>query len=35
MLNVEKTDLEGVFLIRPSAHEDARGNFYETYNAKE
>lgn len=35
MLNVEKTNLEGVYLIRPSAHEDARGNFYETYNEKE
>ena len=23
MLNVEKTELEGVYLIRPSAHEDA------------
>ena len=35
MLNVEKTTLEGVFLVKPSAHEDARGNFYETYNEKD
>ena len=31
----EKTTLKGVYLIKPSAHEDARGNFYETYNEKE
>ncbi len=31
----EKTNLDGVFLVKPSAHEDARGNFYETYNEKE
>ena len=35
MINVEKTNLTGVYLIKPSAHEDARGNFYETYNEKE
>ena len=35
MLQVEKTELEGVLLIRPSTHEDKRGNFYETYNQKE
>ena len=35
MFEVEKTSLEGVFLIKPSAHEDARGNFYETYNEKD
>ena len=35
MINVEKTDLEGVFLIKPFVHEDDRGNFYETYNEKE
>lgn len=34
MLYVEKTDLEGVMLIKPFVHEDARGNFYETYNEK-
>lgn len=32
MLNIEKTSLEGVYLVKPAAHEDARGNFYETYN---
>ena len=31
----EKTTLQGVYLVKPSAHEDARGNFYETYNEKE
>ncbi len=35
MLNIEKTTLEGVYLVKPSAHEDARGNFYETYSEKE
>ncbi len=34
MLNVEKTLLKGVFLVKPSAHVDLRGNFYETYNKK-
>ena len=32
---IEKTTLEGVYLVKPSAHEDERGNFYETYNEKE
>lgn len=32
MIQVEKTSLDGVFLIKPSVHEDKRGNFYETYN---
>jgi len=31
----EKTELSGVYLVKPSAHEDRRGNFYETYNEKE
>lgn len=35
MPRVEKTSLDGVFLIKPFAHEDQRGNFYETYNEKE
>ncbi len=35
MLKVEKTTLEGVFLVKPLSHEDDRGNFYETYNDKE
>ena len=29
MLQVEKTTLEGVYLITPGVHEDKRGNFYE------
>lgn len=33
MLQIEKTTLEGVYLIIPDVHEDKRGNFYETYNA--
>lgn len=32
MLNFERTNLDGVFLVKPSVHEDKRGNFYETYN---
>ena len=35
MVNIEKTSLEGVYLVKPSVHEDNRGNFYETYNEKE
>ena len=35
MLNIEKTKLSGVFLIKPAVHSDIRGNFYETYNEKE
>ena len=35
MLKIEETNLKGVYLVKPSAHEDARGNFYETYNEKE
>lgn len=35
MLHIEKTSLEGVFLIKPLAHEDKRGNFYETYHEEE
>ncbi len=35
MLDVEETTLKGVYLIRPAVHEDARGNFYETYNKEE
>ena len=34
MLNVEYTDLYGVYLIKPDVHVDTRGNFYETYNEK-
>ena len=32
MIKVEKTTLDGVFLVIPDVHEDSRGNFYETYN---
>ncbi|WP_031492419.1 dTDP-4-dehydrorhamnose 3,5-epimerase family protein [Succinivibrio dextrinosolvens] len=35
MIIVEKTLLDGVYLVKPSVHEDSRGNFYETYNKKE
>lgn len=35
MICVEETSLKGVYLVKPKAHEDARGNFYETYNEKE
>lgn len=35
MLNVVKTTLPGVYLIKPDVHEDKRGNFYETYNENE
>ncbi len=35
MLQVEATSLKGVYLVKPSVHEDRRGNFYETYNEKE
>lgn len=35
MLNVEKTQLNGVYLIKPFVHEDKRGNFYETYNERD
>ena len=34
MLSIEKTTLNGVYLVKPSIHEDLRGNFYETYNKK-
>lgn len=35
MLKVETTSLSGVYLVKPNAHEDKRGNFYETYNRRE
>ena len=35
MFVIEETSLAGVYLIKPSTHEDSRGNFYETYNEKE
>ncbi len=35
MLQFEKTNLLGVYLVKPSVHVDKRGNFYETYNQRE
>lgn len=35
MLQVEKTELDGVFLIKLPVHTDLRGSFYETYNEKD
>lgn len=35
MIEVKKTGLSGVYLIKPKVHEDLRGNFYETYNENE
>lgn len=35
MIQIENTSLKGVFLIKPSVHEDKRGNFYETYHEKD
>ena len=32
IMNVEKTNLEGVLLIKPSKFEDHRGTFVETYS---
>jgi len=32
MIKVEKTELDGVLLIKPSAFEDFRGSYIETYN---
>ncbi|MDD5633658.1 MAG: dTDP-4-dehydrorhamnose 3,5-epimerase family protein [Candidatus Omnitrophica bacterium] len=34
MITVEKTDLEGVLLIKPGAFEDHRGYYLELYNEK-
>lgn len=31
---VEKTDIEGLLVIRPKVFEDARGYFFESYNEK-
>jgi len=35
MITVEKTNLEGVLLIKPSVFEDFRGEYVETYNREE
>ena len=34
-LQVEKTSLDGVYLIKPNIFEDFRGNYTEVYNLKE
>jgi dTDP-4-dehydrorhamnose 3,5-epimerase len=31
-MNIEKTKLEGVFLVKPDIREDFRGEYVETYN---
>lgn len=33
-MNIQGTNLTGVYLIIPDVHEDKRGNFYETYNQR-
>lgn len=35
MIDVIKTDIEGVFIIEPKVFADARGYFLESFNAKE
>lgn len=35
MIEVKKTDIEGVFIIEPKVFGDARGYFLESFNAKE
>jgi dTDP-4-dehydrorhamnose 3,5-epimerase len=35
MINVVKTNIEGVFIIEPKVFGDARGYFLESFNAKE
>lgn len=35
MVEVKKTDIEGVYIIEPKVFGDARGYFMETYNAPE
>lgn len=34
-MNVSDTNIEGVFIIDPTVHEDSRGYFYESFNEKE
>ena len=34
-MNVKDTNIEGVFIIEPTLHEDSRGYFYESFNEKE
>ena len=33
-MTIEKTNLEGVLLVKPDVHEDFRGEYVETYNEK-
>ena len=33
-MQVEQTELEGVFLVKPMVHGDDRGFFQETYHAE-
>ena len=35
MIEVKKTDIEGVLIIEPKVFGDARGYFLESFNAKE
>lgn len=35
MIEVKKTDIEGVLIIEPKVFGDARGYFFESFNAKE
>jgi dTDP-4-dehydrorhamnose 3,5-epimerase len=35
MIHIEKTNLDGVLLIKPKVFEDFRGNYTMTYNQKE
>ena len=34
-MNIVKTDIEGVFIVEPKVFGDARGYFFESYNARE
>ncbi len=34
-MTVSDTNIEGVFIIEPTMHEDSRGYFYESFNEKE
>ena len=34
-MDVKDTNIEGVFIIEPTLHEDSRGYFYESFNEKE
>lgn len=35
MINVIKTDIDGLYVIEPQIHQDSRGYFIEIYNQKE